>query len=363
MTTPLGRELKTLIRSNGPIPLSAYMALCLGHPRCGYYMTRDPLGENGDFITAPEISQMFGELLGLWSVAVWQAMGEPDTLRLIECGPGRGTLMKDALRAARALPGFAAAVSVHLVEMSPVLAAIQAETLKDCGAQVAHHASLDQVPPGPTILLANEFLDALPIRQFEKRDGRFFERMVGLEGEAFALGLSPEPAREDDLPPSALRARDGDIVETCPAVEPICHALARRAEQNPLASLFIDYGHDGNGIGDTFQAVRRHAFVDPLAEPGEADITAHVDFAGLARMGLSFGLVPSQCLSQADFLEALGVDIRATALGRANADKRAMIEAARDRLIAREDKGMGSLFKVLALSSEGLTLPYPPRAA
>lgn len=214
MTTPLARELKTLIRNNGPIPLSAYMALCLGHPRLGYYMTRDPFGEKGDFITAPEISQMFGELLGLWAVAVWQAMGEPENLHLIECGPGRGTLMKDALRAARAMPGFAKAVSVHLVEMSPVLAKIQSETLKDSGAHIVHHASLDHVPEGPTIVLANEFLDALPIRQFERRDGRFFERMVGVNGDDLVYGLSPEPTETDDLPPAAARARDGDIIET-----------------------------------------------------------------------------------------------------------------------------------------------------
>ena len=356
----LGDEIRLLVASEGPIGLDRYMALALSHPAHGYYRTRDPLGRAGDFTTAPEISQMFGELLGLWAASVWTAMGRPHPVVLAELGPGRGTLMSDALRAARAVPGFADALSVHLVETSPPLREKQRATL--AGVRIAFHDRIDTLPPGPAILLANEFLDALPIRQFVRAAEGWHERLVGLGREgglAFGLAPAPEPAL------AGTPGRAGEVREVAPAALAVVREVAARLARDGGAALFVDYGHDGARAGDTFQAVRRHGFDDPLRAPGEADLTAHVDFGALARAGRAAGASAHGLVDQGRFLEALGIRERAARLRRGkDAGTSQAVDAALARLIAPEPGGMGRLFKVLGLSGPGLpTLPGLPAPA
>jgi SAM-dependent MidA family methyltransferase len=357
--TPLGRELAALIAAEGPISVERYMALCLGHPRHGYYMTRDPFGREGDFTTAPEISQMFGELLGLWAAEVWSCMGRPPRFALMELGPGRGTLMADALRALRILPECRDALSVHLVETSPVLRDAQRATLAASGAAPTWHDTIEDVPPGPAIILANEFLDALPVRQFVRTETGWHERMVGLAENRLAFGLFAEPE-----PSLALAGRPGDLVEVAEAALGLTRRIAGRLASQGGAALFVDYGHARSGLGETLQAVRSHAFVDPLAEPGEADLTSHVDFAAIARVAQAAGARAHGPVTQGAFLDALGIGARAAALGRnATPDGRAAIEAALARLTGTGEGQMGGLFKVLGVSHAALALPALPAAA
>ncbi|MDQ0473693.1 class I SAM-dependent methyltransferase [Labrys wisconsinensis] len=346
MTTPLGEAIASLVRDEGPIDLARFMALALGHPVHGYYRTRDPLGAAGDFTTAPEISQMFGELVGLWAAHAWQRLGRPDPVLLAELGPGRGTLMADALRAvARAAPDFLRAARLHLVETSPVLRQRQADAL--AGHAPAWHEATDTLPDGPLILIANEFFDALPVRQFQRRDGRWHERLVGLAGDRLAFGLAAGPAGIDGLP----EAPDGAILELGEAGLRLAGHLAARLARDGGAALILDYGHIETGFGDTLQAMRRHAGADPLAEPGEADLTTHVDFAALAAAAAAAGARIDLMAGQADFLEGLGIRERAAALKRrATPAQVADIDAALARLTDRGRTGMGALFKVLALS-------------
>ncbi len=277
--TPLAALIAGRIAAEGPMRLDTYMALCLGHPEHGYYMARDPLGAAGDFTTAPEISQMFGELLGAWAAQVWQDQGAPDPFVLAELGPGRGTLMADALRATAALPAFRAAARLRLVETSPVLRARQAETLE--GASPRWTNSVADLPPGPLIVVANEFFDALPVRQFQRTDAFWRERLVGLDGDRLAWRWAlPRPDAELDVRFPQLA--DGAVAEICPAGEAVAAALGARIARDGGAALIIDYGAPEGG-GDTLQAVESHAPADPLAAPGMADLTAHVRFADLAR--------------------------------------------------------------------------------
>ncbi|MGE3832856.1 MAG: class I SAM-dependent methyltransferase [Parvibaculaceae bacterium] len=339
--TPLSRIIAADIRENGPMPLDRYMALCLGHPAHGYYMTRDPFGSEGDFITAPEISQMFGELIGIWCVTVFQAMGAPRPFNLVELGPGRGTLMADLLRAASKVPEFGQSAALHLVETSPVLRRIQRRTLGDAPRW---HDSFASVPEGPMILIANEFFDALPVRQFECRDGKWFERCVGLSaGGRLVIGLSQtiEP-----LPP----APDGAIIETAPDRLAMAHEIALRLSKAPGNALVIDYGHAASGRGDTLQAVRKHEFTGLLDAAGEADITAHVDFEALGSAFRQEGARVHGPITQGEFLKSLGVELRASRLG----------DEARLAAERLADEGqMGNLFKVMAVTSPGLPAPYP----
>lgn len=355
--TRLGAEIAALIATEGPMPLDRYMALCLGHPRHGYYMTRDPLGARGDFITAPEISQVFGELIGAWAAATFEAMGRPPRLRLIECGPGRGTLMQDLVRAARAAPDFRAAIDLHLVETSPVLIARQRAAMAAAGIDATWHADLATIPPGPTLLIANEFLDALPIRQFSMTDKGWRERVVGLVEGRLAFGLAPDPVPPALIPAGLRQAAPGATVEICPAFDSLAAALGMRRETGPLAALFIDYGHARSAHGETLQAVRAHGFVDPLAEPGEADLTAHVDFEALGRQAAGHGLATSSVLSQRDLLFRLGLQPRAEALAKANPAAFADLKAAIERLIDPAPTGMGSLFKALVIHSADVIVP------
>ena len=346
--TPLGEEIAALIAAEGPMPVSRFMQLALGHPRHGYYITRDPFGAGGDFVTAPEISQVFGELIGVWAAGAWQAMGRPNPVRLIELGPGRGTLIADLLRVAAQVPDFSAALDLHLVETSPALRERQRHALGSRAA--AWHDDLASVPAGPTILIANEFLDALPIRQFMMTAKGWRERVIGLDQGRLAFGLGPDPVPPVLLPP----AGPGAIFELCPAIPGLCAELAARA---PVAALFIDYGHARSGHGDTLQAVAAHRFTDPLAAPGEADITAHVDFEALVREARTAGLAAGAIVTQRDLLFRLGLVARAEALARANPQRFETLRAGVERLIDSAPTGMGQLFKALVLHTPGLSLP------
>ncbi|MFG1189292.1 class I SAM-dependent methyltransferase [Xanthobacter flavus] len=361
MTTPLEEEIRLLIAAEGPMPVGRYMGLCLGHPRHGYYVTRDPLGARGDFTTAPEISQMFGELIGLWAVAAWQQMGAPEPFRLVELGPGRGTLMADALRAARLVPAFGAAARIHLVETSPVLRKAQARALaahgEQAGERVSWHARIEDVPAGPAIVLANEFFDALPVDQYVWTGAGWHERKIGVGAQGqLTFGLDAAPSRmaptlAAHLPPPAPGAVL-EVMESGPA-----RALAGRISAEGGIALAIDYGHAG-GHGDTLQALKAHRFADPLADPGEADLTAHVDFARLALLGQEAGLKAFGPLEQGDFLARLGLAARADRLMRdAAPEAAAAIAAAARRLAGTGDGEMGRLFKVLALAHPHLGTP------
>lgn len=359
MTTPLADLLRRRIAQAGPISIADFMAEALGHPDHGYYMTRDPLGAAGDFVTAPEVSQMFGELIGLWCAELWHGAGAPRPVRLVELGPGRGSLMADALRAARMMPGFADALSVHLVETSPILEAMQRHTLAGHAAQ--WHRSLDAVPDGPLLLIANEFFDALPVRQFQFTPDGWRERMVGLaeDGESFRIGLAPDGTAAEALIPEGIRAaaRPGDVAEVCPAGISMMDALARRIASQGGGALIVDYGHAASAVGETLQAVRRHARHDPLEAPGEADLTAHVDFAALARAAREAGAAAHGPVPQGLFLSRLGIAERAARLARDATTLQAHdIEAAQRRLIAAEE--MGTLFKALAVVPQDA--PAPP---
>ncbi|MFF8798682.1 MULTISPECIES: class I SAM-dependent methyltransferase [unclassified Methylobacterium] len=356
--TPLLALLAREIRAGGPIGLDRYMALCLGHPRHGYYATRDPLGRSGDFVTAPEISQMFGELIGAWAAAILPALSAaaPDARPcLVELGPGRGTLMADALRALRAA---GADFDLHLVETSPVLRRIQAERLSE--AAPTFHDSVASLPEAPLLVLANEFFDALPARQFVRTGRGWCERRVGLapEGERLAFGLDPEPDAR-----IAAEAPEGAVLTLPSQALMVTRDLCRRLVARGGALLAVDYGHDRPGFGDTFQALAGHRFADPLARPGEADLTVHVDFAALARAAAAEGAAVHGPVAQRDFLLALGLDQRAERLKtRARPDQAAAIEAARARLTDPDPRGMGALFKVLGASHPALgPLPaFPP---
>jgi SAM-dependent MidA family methyltransferase len=317
------------------------MQIALSDPQHGYYMRADPFGR--DFITAPEVSQMFGELIGAWAAAVWQQMGAPREVRLIELGPGRGTLMADALRAAKAMPEFADALSVHLVETSPVLRDAQQAKL---GA-VTWHSQIEDVPAGPCVAVANEFVDALPVDQLVKdRDG-WHMRMVAIVDDRLAFVVSPDtlPGRtEIDAPSGAILESRHD--------RPVA-LLARRIASHGGAALVIDYGHAATGFGDTLQAVRGHRYADPLAGPGESDLTTQVDFAALARTARREGARAHGPITQGDFLRRLGIAQRAARLKQtATPQQAADIDAALARLTAGDQ--MGDLFKVLAIADAKL---------
>ena len=347
--TPLALRLAARIRADGPITVADYMAACLGDPEHGYYMRRDPFGAAGDFVTAPEISQMFGELVGLWAVETWRRMGSPARVVLTEFGPGRGTLMADALRAARLAPDFLAAANVVLVETSPHLRTIQQEKLAPHAPLFA--SGVEELSDGPLIVIANEFFDALPIRQYVRTEDGFAERMVGLVDDALAFGL--RPGARPPVPAQGLPI--GSVIETSGPSVAVMTSLATRFARMPGAMLAIDYGHDG-GVGDTLQALRQHRFVSPLETPGEADITAHVDFAALAAAARRAGATAFPLMDQGDFLLRLGLLERAGALGSGkDPATQDAIRAAVERLAGPE--AMGPLFKVLVAASPGLAPP------
>ncbi len=345
--TPLADLLIRRIQATGPISLADYMAECLLHPQHGYYATRDPFGAGGDFTTAPEISQMFGELLGLCLAQTWLDQGAPARFTLAELGPGRGTLMADVLRATKAVPGFHAAAQVLLVEASQTLRARQRITLSDHPVDWASQITPTETP---LYLLANEFFDALPIRQFTRHSQGWTETLIGVTNNHLSFGKSA-PAAISLLDHRLADTNPGDIVEICPAATPIMQTIATQIETHGGAALILDYG-DWTSRGDTFQALKAHSFTDPLAEPGDADLTAHVDFAALAAPCTSHAYI-----TQGQLLTALGIHHRAAQLAqKLTGDALTQHNAATRRLTAPEE--MGRLFKALAITPS--YAPKPP---
>lgn len=346
----LGDLIAARIRADGPISVAEYMADCLLHPDLGFYTTRDPLGAAGDFTTAPEISQMFGELIGLALAQAWLDQGRPARITLAEAGPGRGTLMADILRAVAGVPGFPEAVELILIEASPPLRARQAERLAAFAPRWIDR--VQDLPEQPLYFVANEFFDALPIRQFQRDGAGWRERRIGLDGEQLIFGLGqvqPQPALAHRLEDT----RDGDLVELCPSAGPILQILGQRIADHGGAALIVDYG-DWRSLGDTLQALRGHAATDPLADPGAADLTAHVDFEALVR---SAPCAHTRLTPQGVFLERLGITARAQALAAT------LTGPAQENLIGAHRRlthpgEMGNLFKVIGLFPEHG--PVPP---
>ena len=364
--TALFGKIRKLIETEGPIGVDRYFHLCVADPEFGYYRTREPFGTAGDFVTAPEISQLFGEMVGLFLVRAWQEAGWPTAMKLCELGPGRGTLMADILRVLKQVtPTLYAACEVHLVETSERLRMIQAETLSRSGKTIAWHEQIEDVPAGPAMIVANEFLDALPVRQFVMRDGRFLERVVALDEDG-ALRFAAGQARPDVvLPEDAIAQPEGTIHEQAPLREAVALTIADRLARQDGLALFIDYGHIVSGYGDTLQAVRRQAFDDPLAHPGEADLTSHVDFEAIAAACESVGGQALLPMTQGDFLIKMGLVERAGLLGRDKTSaQQAAISEAVERLAGHGPGKMGELFKVLAVTgSKGVPAPFRSRAA
>ncbi|HKP25108.1 MAG TPA: SAM-dependent methyltransferase [Dongiaceae bacterium] len=343
--------LKRRIAASSPVTVAEFMRLALVEHGAGYYATRDPLGEAGDFITAPEISQMFGELVGLWCVDTWERAGAPDPFLLVELGPGRGTLMADALRAAKVRPAFLSAMRLHLVEISRPLREAQEQRLG-----VFHplwHDDTTTLPDGPALIVGNEFLDALPIHQFQMTEQGWRERGIDLVDGALVWSLLPPGPQTGLMQPAHRRARPGEIAEVCPAALSLAATLGARVAQDGIAALFIDYGPAASAVGDSLQAVKAHKFCDPLEEVGAADLTAHVDFAAIASAAREAGARVHGAAAQATFLETLGIRTRAALLSaKAGEDDRAAIAQAMTRLI--DPRQMGSLFKALAISHPDL---------
>ena len=356
---PLLEKIRDQIRRDGPLSVHDYMAACLGDPDHGYYRTRQAIGRGGDFVTAPEISQVFGELIGLWAVVVWQSMGSPRACRLIEIGPGRGTMMADALRAARVRPEFLAAISLSLVEPSRAMRGEQERRLANSGVGVRWHGDLTEVPADlPSILLANELLDALPVFQFVRRSGEWRERALQLTAAGSLAFCDRLPAADAArlLPNLDCfgTAAEGSVAELRDNAR--LAADVARLSRHPFAGLFLDYGHEAPALGDTLQAVSRHAYADPLADPGRADLTSHVDFASFAEALVAAGLSVEPLLAQGEFLGRLGIIERARALARRNPLEANAVEMAVARLVS--PAAMGQRFKVLAVRGRDLA-PLP----
>ena len=356
--TPLEGELVRMIETTGPIRLDRFMALCLGHPLHGYYMSRDPFGRAGDFTTAPEVSQMFGEIIGIWCMQCYDIMGRPEAFDLIELGPGRGTLMMDLLRAVRALPDFLTRLRLRLIETSPLLRTLQEKALESTAVPVTWHETLDDVPQGPSLIIANEFFDSLPLRQFQRLAQGWAERVIGLREGKLQIGLVPQAFSP---PPWAAAAKEGEVVEVRPSIEPWAFAVAERLTSHPGAALIIDYGHLVSAPGDTLQAVRQHGPVSIVDRPGESDLTAHVDFPALAHALRSAGAHTCAPLTQRAFLLDMGLELRVSRLsGHATEAEKRELALAAERLAGPTQ--MGHLFKAMAATSPGLPCPHPFRS-
>ena len=352
----LSSRIVSRIRRHGPLSVATFMAMALHDPQGGYYARHEPLGRAGDFITAPEISQIFGELIGLWCADLWQRIGRPDPVILVELGPGRGVLMEDFLRAAATQPPFRRALRVYLVEASPLLRAEQRRRL--AAAEPRFVDGIEALPPGPLLLIANEFLDALPIRQLVRGRSEWAERRVALDDQGcLAWADGPEsPALSLLVPPALRQLPPGTVVEICPAAAALAAALGERLAHAPGAALFADYGYFPSVPGSTLAALRRHQPVGVLDEPGDADLSAHVDFAAFADAARSAGAAIWGPVPQGRFLETLGAETRLARLAEhASPAQRRLLESGLQRLI---DPGeMGNLFKVLALVSPDTPAP------
>lgn len=348
----LRKKLTAQIVQTGPVSIAQFMMAALYDPVHGYYSRSPNIGEHGDFVTAPEMSQMFGEIVGAWCAYEWGVIGRPDPLHLIELGPGRGTLMSDVLRAGMAAPGFEDAAQVHFMEVSAALRALQRDAVQPNIAQ--WHARFDDIAPGPSLILANEFFDCLPIRQFVKQDGQWRERLVGADSGRLAFGLAREAILDLSAFPAGADAHgDGAVAEIAPALGGWTDLLALRLHAHAGRALIIDYASDG--FGDTLQAMKAHEKIDPLDDPGDSDLTAHVDFAALARMARAAGLAVHGPIGQGDFLRTLGIEARAAALSKRHPDAADRIARELHRLTSGDE--MGALFQVLCLSNPQLPAP------
>ncbi len=345
--TALADLLKRRIATTGPISLADYMSEALLHPEHGYYTTRDPLGATGDFVTSPEISQMFGEMIGLCLAQSWIDQGRPNGI-LAELGPGRGTLMQDILRATKGVAGFHDALDLHLVEASPVLRAAQSVRLPN----PTFHADVSTLPDAPLFLVANEFFDALPVRQFQRDGTGWRERMVGLEGDTLTIGLSAA-APLALLDHRLADTKDGDLVEVCPALPAIMGQIGERIGTRGGAALIIDYG-DWRSQGDTLQALRGHKPVDPLDAPGTADLTTHVDFEVITQSAAPARF--TRITPQGVFLERLGITQRAQSLAQSMSGDVLESHIAAHRRLTHPSE-MGDLFKVVGIYPDAHTPP------
>lgn len=347
--TKLAEKLKRTISLSGPISLAEYMHICMADPQFGYYQNQTAIGSKGDFITAPEVSQMFGELIGIWCIDMWQKLGEPQSFCLAELGPGKGTLMRDLLRAAKIAPDFLKAANITLVETSALMQAAQKECLAEYQNTITWIEDINALPNLPTLVVANEFLDVLPIRQYIKSGKIWSERGITTNDKSVLSSVLLAGTLDADLLPNGANTEpDGSVFEISPAREAIVETLCNNFSDHSGAALFIDYGHAISGFGDTFQAMRSHKFTDPFEQPGLADLTSHVDFERLAKAASKLNIEP-RITTQAEFLLSMGLIERAGSLGQ-NADTKTQdtIRAAVERLASEAQ--MGTLFKVLSLN-------------
>lgn len=357
--SPLEERLKMLIAQRGPISIADYMIDALSHPHEGYYMTQTALGSEGDFTTAPEISQVFGEIIGLWLVQSWLEMGSPEQFNLVELGPGRGILMNDILRAARLRPKFIQGAAIYLVETSGRLRHEQKKSLKlHSEAKIKWVDRFEDVPEQPTLVIANEFFDCLPIRQYQKTRLGWQERLVGLDiaSNNLAFELAPVPTKPEH--PLALEpgAHDGDIIEMSASALKIAGKIGRFLKENQGRALFIDYGHYSSAYGDSFQSVRNHQYWPPLMAPGKADLTAHVDFQQICASALHEGVSVYGPIAQGTFLDRLGLTYRLESLCSGQSEEQQIrIRDAASRLVSPDQ--MGELFKVMCLATPDLNPP------
>lgn len=371
MSPPSQSPLLDLIRSriaqHGPMGLDEYMALCLGHPQHGYYMTRDPFGAGGDFTTAPEISQLFGEMIGVWLADLWIKFGKPSDFILLEVGPGRGTLMADIMRATKRVPGFHDAAKIHLMEISPVLRNAQSKVLVNYetrwidGLEALNSAI-------PVFVIGNEFLDALPVRHFVRKGETWAERVVGLgEGNTLQFGLKDaDYVGLESLGDRQLKVKDEEILELSPAVSGFIKTVNELLIKQSGAALFLDYGYAKTAAGETLQAVRSHRFENVLEHPGESDLTAHVDFENVGRLAKQDGVFIHGPIEQGIFLKNLGIEFRAqklidglqlnsSSVCGVDEPQIEMIKSGLHRLIDTDQ--MGSLFKAIALCHDPEIIP------
>jgi NADH dehydrogenase [ubiquinone] 1 alpha subcomplex assembly factor 7 len=351
----LAERIAALIAAQGPISVAQFMTLALHDAEAGYYSTRDPFGRGGDFITAPEISQMFGEMLGLWCGQTWVDQGCPKNTKLVELGPGRGTLMADALRALKRVPGFMDEVELVLVEASPTLRDIQHERLKDSGAKIRWSTHFD-ISDSPLLLLANEFFDALPVRQYVKTARGWCERMVIVKNGELDFALAPQVTPSAAIPASRAGAPEGGVYEASPSSTSLMEEIGRVIATHGGAALLVDYGYATTGFGETLQAVRNHRFVTILSDPGTSDLSAHIDFTALAEAARHGGAQIYGPRPQGEFLDALGIGARARRLVQSNPSEIENLTKAVARLTAPDQ--MGNLFQAMALLPS--SAPPPP---
>ena len=358
MTAPLIDRIRRHISMNGPLPLAEYMHWCLADKTHGYYQTKYVFGREGDFITAPEVSQMFGELIGIWLIKTWEILGRFEQFNLVEIGPGKGTLMRDILRATKLDASFSKAAIPVLIETSELLVDTQKETLQDY-EHIVWQKSMDELDERPTLIVGNEFLDALPPRQYVKFENEWYERGVGIsEQDGLTWVTLPTSKLDTNLLPSGHEDEpDGAIFEISTIRESFVERIANHVSSNTGAAILIDYGHAKSGFGDTFQAITKHQFTDPLAAPGDADLTSHVDFDPLSKVAIQSNCIPMNVMTQGDFLLKLGLLERAGALGASKStEEQHRITREAERLALPHE--MGDLFKVFAFSSGDMLWPF-----